>query len=124
MVRDPRDDKESKATPPSITRYVRTRVAHAIAAFLVALGLIRPRNPDGTLGPRKWKRLGALAGVIVLVILVWTSVHIVKPGTVAVPVTLGHPGKPLRPGVHITLPFTTTYWMSSRVAELHDVVAA
>ena len=60
MVRDPRDDKESKATPPSITRYVRTRVAHAIAAFLVALGLIRPRNPDGTLGPRKWKRLGAL----------------------------------------------------------------
>jgi regulator of protease activity HflC (stomatin/prohibitin superfamily) len=53
-------------------------------------------------------------GTIFAIIIVWTSVHVVQPGNVAVPVTFGHSGEPLGPGVHITLPFTRTYSMSTR----------
>ena len=49
-----------------------------------------------------------------MILFVWTSIHIVQPGTVAVPVTFGHAGKPLKAGFHITLPFTTAYSMSTR----------
>jgi regulator of protease activity HflC (stomatin/prohibitin superfamily) len=112
VVRDPREQVKE---PPSVTRYWRRRSAEGIRSFLVALGLKRPRNPDGTLGPRSWKRLSAFIGTIVLVILIWTSVHIVPPGNVAVPVTLGHSSKQISSGFHITLPFTTTYSMSTRV---------
>jgi regulator of protease activity HflC (stomatin/prohibitin superfamily) len=111
VVRDPREGRP----PPSFGRYLRERTGRAITSILVAIGLKRPRNPDGTLGRRSWKGLGAFLGTIVFVILVWTSVHIVPPGNVAVPVTLGHSGKPLKSGFHITLPFTTTYSMSTRV---------
>jgi regulator of protease activity HflC (stomatin/prohibitin superfamily) len=38
----------------------------------------------------------------------------VQPGTVAVPVTFGHAGKPLKAGPHITWPFTSAYSMSTR----------
>jgi prohibitin 1 len=38
----------------------------------------------------------------------------VKPGTVGVPVTLGHSGAPLSSGFHITLPLTTVYTMNVR----------
>src|SRR5439155_1708384 len=47
-------------------------------------------------------------------IIIWTSVHVVQPGNVAVPVTFGHAGEPLDPGLHITLPFTSAYSMSTR----------
>jgi regulator of protease activity HflC (stomatin/prohibitin superfamily) len=110
VVRDPREGRP----PPSFTRFLRERTVAAVSATFVALGLSRPRNPDGTFGRRKWKNLGAFIGTIVFVILVWTSIHIVPPGNVAVPVTLGHSGKPLSSGFHITLPFTTTYSMSTR----------
>jgi regulator of protease activity HflC (stomatin/prohibitin superfamily) len=113
MVRDPRD--RDVKTGPSLTAFLRDRLFTAISAALVAVGLRRPRYADGTLGPRSWKRLGIFLATIFVVAFVWTSIHVVQPGNVAVPVTLGHSGDPIGAGFHITLPFTTTYSMSVRV---------
>ena len=113
MVRDPRD--RDVKTGPSLTAFLRDRLSAAVTASLVAVGIKRPRNDDGTLGPRSWKRLGVFLGTIFAIAFVWTSIHVVQPGTVAVPVTIGHAGQPIGAGVHITLPFTTTYAMSTRV---------
>jgi len=113
MVRDPRD--QNVKTGPSLTGFLRDQITTGIAGTLVFIGVRRPRNPDGTLGPRSWKRLFAFLGTVFAIFFVWTSIHIVQPGTVAVPVTLGHAGDPIGPGFHITLPFTTTYAMPVRV---------
>ena len=110
LVVDPREVK----TNPSLTKFLRERISAAIVSGLVAIGILRPRNADGELGRRHWKGLFAFLGVIFAVIIVWTSVHIVQPGNVAVPVTFGHTGEPLDPGIHITLPFTNAYSMSTR----------
>ena len=110
MVRDPREIK----TNPSLTKFLRERITAGIIGSLVAIGVLRPRNPSGELGPRSWKGLGAFLGSIFAIVFVWTSVHIVQPGNVAVPVTFGHAGKPLRAGFHITLPFTTAYSVNTR----------
>jgi len=110
LVIDPREVK----TNPSLTKYLRERIGAAVIGSLVALGIMRPRNADGELGPRHWKGLFTFIGVIIAVIIVWTSVHIVQPGNVAVPVTFGHAGEPLGPGIHITLPFTNANSMSTR----------
>ena len=110
MVRDPREIKVN----PSLVRYLRERLSAAVIRRLVAIGVLRPRKANGELGPRSWKGLFAFLATIFVVVFVWTSIHIVQPGTVAVPVTLGHPGKPLDAGLHLTLPFTTAYSMSTR----------
>jgi regulator of protease activity HflC (stomatin/prohibitin superfamily) len=110
LVVDPRDVK----TNPSLTKFLRERISAAIVSGLTAIGILRPRTANGELGPRHWKGLFTFLGVILAVIVVWTSVHVVQPGNVAVPVTFGHSGEPLGPGVHITLPFTRTYSMSTR----------
>ncbi len=110
MVRDPRETREA----PSFGRYLRRQTGAAVEGTLVGLGVRRARTPEGDLLPRAWNRLAGTIGTIIFVLLVWTSVHIVAPGTVGVPVTLGHPGKPLRSGFHITLPFTWVYSMSIR----------
>jgi regulator of protease activity HflC (stomatin/prohibitin superfamily) len=110
MVRDPREVK----TNPSLTRFLRERMSAAFVSGLVLIGVLRPRTPSGELGPRSWKGLFAFLGTIFVIVLVWTSVHIVQPGTVAVPVRFGDSGKPLKPGFRITLPFTKVYSMSTR----------
>lgn len=110
MVRDPREVK----TNPSLTRFLRERMSAALVSGLVSIGVLRPRTASGELGPRSWKGLFAFLATIFAIVVVWTSVHIVQPGTVAVPVTFGHSGKPLKAGLHITLPFTTAYSMSTR----------
>ncbi len=110
MVRDPREIK----TNPSLTRFLRERMSGALVSGLVSIGILRPRTPSGELGPRSWKGLFTFLGAIFAIVFVWTSVHIVQPGTVAVPVTFGDAGKPLNAGFHITLPFTTAYSMSTR----------
>lgn len=88
-----------------------------VTAAAVWAGLVRPRLADGTKGPRHWKGAGALAALAFLVVFIWTSVHIVPPGNRAVPVTLGHPGDELSPGIHVTLPFTLTRNMSVRTEQ-------
>jgi regulator of protease activity HflC (stomatin/prohibitin superfamily) len=110
MVRDPREVK----TNPSLTRFLRERMSSAFVAGLVSIGVLRPRTATGELGPRSWKGLFGFLFAIFAIIFVWTSVHIVQPGTVAVPVTFGRSGKPLKAGIHLTLPFTTAYSMSTR----------
>jgi regulator of protease activity HflC (stomatin/prohibitin superfamily) len=110
MVRDPREVK----TNPTLTKFLRERMTAGIIGSLVAIGVLRPRNPSGELGPRSWKGLSAFLGAIFAIVFVWTSVHIVQPGSVAVPVTFGHSGKPLSAGFHITLPFTTAYSINTR----------
>jgi len=110
MVRDPREIK----TNPTLTKFLRERLSAGIVGSLVAIGVLRPRNPSGELGPRSWKGLAAFLGTIFAIVFVWTSVHIVQPGSVAVPVTFGHSGKPLGSGLHITLPFTTAYSINTR----------
>lgn len=112
VVRDPRGTGGPRRR--SLTGYALARVRTAIGSVLEGVGLKRVRNADGTLQPRAWKRLGIVTGSAILILFVWTSVHIVQPGTVAVPITLGHPGKPLGPGIHITLPLTTTYGLTVR----------
>jgi regulator of protease activity HflC (stomatin/prohibitin superfamily) len=123
MTSDPRvqrpiggivSDRREPKTAPSFGRFLFRQIGAAISAVLITLGVMRPRNPDGTLGPRSWKRLGTSIAIAFAIVFVWTSIHIVKPGTVAVPVTLGHAGKPLSAGFHITLPFTSAYGMSVR----------
>jgi len=110
MVRDPREVK----TNPTLTRFLRERMTSGTIGSLVAIGVLRPKLASGELGRRSWRGLATFLLSIFAIVFVWTSVHIVQPGTVAVPVTFGHPGKPLGPGLHITLPFTTTYAMSTR----------
>jgi regulator of protease activity HflC (stomatin/prohibitin superfamily) len=110
LLVDPREVK----TNPSLTKYLRERIGAGIIGGLVAIGFMRPRNANGELGPRHWKGLAAFIGVIIAIVIVWTSLHVVQPGNVAVPVTFGHAGKPLDPGLHITLPFTTAYSLSTR----------
>jgi regulator of protease activity HflC (stomatin/prohibitin superfamily) len=83
----------------------------------VATGVRRRRLDDGTLAPRAWGRLGATFGGLLLLLVVWTSVHVVPAGSVAGPVTLGRAGSPIGPGVHITLPFTQARTMSVRTQQ-------
>ncbi|GIU87571.1 MAG: hypothetical protein KatS3mg009_2086 [Acidimicrobiia bacterium] len=92
-------------------------VRGAVGRAAAWLGLVRPRLADGTKGPRRWKGVATLAGVAVAVIFVWTTVHVVPPGNRAIPVTLGHPGAELGPGIHLTLPFTVTRNMSVRTEQ-------
>jgi regulator of protease activity HflC (stomatin/prohibitin superfamily) len=106
-----RFEEEVKATK---THRLAAAVSRSVSAVLETLGIKRKRNAQGELEPRNWKRLGAVIGTAVLVILVWTSVHIVPPGNVAVPVTLGNPGEAIGSGIHVTWPFTQTKNMSIR----------
>jgi regulator of protease activity HflC (stomatin/prohibitin superfamily) len=111
MVRDPREVK----TNPSLVKFLRERLSAAFVGALVKIGVLRPRTATGELGPRSWKGLFIFLGTIFAIVFVWTSVHVVQPGNVAVPVTFGKAGTPLDPGLHITLPFTTTYSLSTRL---------
>ena len=110
MVRDPREIK----TNPSLTRFLRDRMSAALIAGLVGIGVLRPRTATGDLGPRHWKGLFAFLGTILAIVILYTSVHVVQPGSVAVPVTFGHAGEPRKAGLHITWPFTRTYSMTIR----------
>lgn len=110
VVRD-----EAHAPPRrTLSRYVGGQIGKGTASLLVGLGLRRQRNDDGTLGPRRWRNLVTTAAAITAVIVVWTSVHVVAPGNVGVPVTLGHAGEPVGAGVRITWPFTTMQRMPTR----------
>lgn len=90
------------------------RSGNLLNRALVDLGLRRPRLDDGSVGPRRWGRLAATFGALVAVLLVWTSLHVVPPGTVGIPVTLGRTGDVVGSGVRITWPLTTMNTVSTR----------
>ncbi len=118
MVRDPREVK----TNPSLTKFLRERMSAAFVSSLVTIGVLRPRTTSGDLGPRHWKGLFGFLGAIFAIIFVWTSIHIVQPGTVAVPVTFGHAGKPLERGAAHHVAVHQRVRDDDAHAELHDVV--
>src|SRR4051812_44113080 len=93
MVRDPREIK----TNPTLTRFLRERMTAGIIGTLVAIGILRPRMANGDLGRRSWRGLFTFLLSVFAIIIVYTSVHVVQPGTVGVPVTFGRAGKPLGP---------------------------
>ncbi len=98
-------------------RSMRQRIAHAGRVGLSAVGIVRPRNADGTLGPRAWKRLFGFVGACLVAFVLNTMIHIVSAGTIGIPVTLGHAGSPLDEGFHVTWPFTSVAPMSIRTTD-------
>jgi regulator of protease activity HflC (stomatin/prohibitin superfamily) len=105
------DDAPEK---PAKRSGVLAAVGRGVAALLEAIGLKRKRNADGSLQPRAWKRLGIVGGSAVVVLFLWTMVHIVPAGSVGVPITLGKAGGELGPGLQLTVPFTQVKTMSTR----------
>jgi regulator of protease activity HflC (stomatin/prohibitin superfamily) len=109
-----------KITPPGLDdggaprRTIASLVGGAVGGLLELVGLRRPRDDDGTLGPRPWRRLGTVFGGLLLAYLLSTMIHVVPAGSVGVPVTLGAAGDPLDAGFHLTLPFTRVQLLSAR----------
>jgi regulator of protease activity HflC (stomatin/prohibitin superfamily) len=95
-------------------RYTASRIGSAAANATEAIGLKRKRRDDGTLEPRHWRPLAVTVGVGAFALLAWSSVHVVAPGNVGIPVRMGRTGRPLRPGLHVTWPLTSVQQMSSR----------
>jgi regulator of protease activity HflC (stomatin/prohibitin superfamily) len=103
---------DDDAPEPKTVRFFHF-VGHSITAVLVALGLKRKRRADGTREPRPWGRVIAIWGTALVLFIVFSAGHIVGPGNVGVPVTLGSAGEPLDPGLHFTAP-----WPFTRVSEI------
>lgn len=115
---------EGEEPPPGRARRGTAKLFEWLGSITVALGLRRGVNADGELEPRNRKALWLTIGAVVVGLFVWTSVHVVPPGNVAVPVTLGHPGTQIDSGLHITWPFTQTKNMSVRTEQYSMTAAA
>lgn len=92
----------------------RARLWRFLDGILVGVGLRRPRDEDGNLGPRSWRRLSGTFGGLLVAWLLYTMIAIVPAGSVGVPVTLGHAGSPLGQGFHIAPPLTSLKVISAR----------
>jgi len=103
---------------------IRTGIGRAISAALVAVGLKRGRNDDGTPAPRHTGRLVGIVGVLVVVLLVFSMLHIVPAGTVLIPVTLGDAQTAETQGLHVTLPWPLTRVTSMSVRVQNYTMAA
>jgi regulator of protease activity HflC (stomatin/prohibitin superfamily) len=103
---------------------IRTGIGRAASAGLVAVGLKRGRNDDGTPADRHTGRLLAIVGVFVAVLLVFSMLHIVPAGTVLVPVTLGDAQTAETQGLHVTLPWPLTRVTSMSVRVQNYTMAA
>jgi regulator of protease activity HflC (stomatin/prohibitin superfamily) len=106
-------DDPQPGDPPKHPR--RAAVARGISSALVAVGLKRGRDDDGTLLPRKSGRLIAIAAALIVVLLAVTMLHIVPAGNVLVPITLGEAQDQLDQGLHVTLPWPLTQVASMSV---------
>jgi regulator of protease activity HflC (stomatin/prohibitin superfamily) len=98
----------------SLSVRVASLVARAVTVILTEAGIRRRRTASGDLEPRAWGRLVCVAASLVAVVAVWTSLHVVAPGSVGVPVTLGRPAKALGAGFHVTWPFTSVSTLTVR----------
>ncbi len=106
------------ARPP-----ISTRLGRSLSRVLVGIGVRRPRDEDGNLGPRRWSRLVLVFGGAFALWVLSTMIAIVPAGSVGVPVTLGHAGAPLGQGFHIAPPLTSLKVISARTTA-YTMVAA
>lgn len=109
-----KNSPESAPAPDPRKTSMRRRVAHAGRVGLATVGIARPRNADGSLGDRHWKRLVGFSGALIVGFLLNTMIHVVPAGSIGIPVTLGHAGSPLDEGFHVTWPLTSVAQMSIR----------
>ena len=107
---------------PPLTHEVppRTPECRRSSAALVAVGIKRPRNDDGTLGRRSWKRLCVSSARSSRSCSSGPRSTSSSPAPSRSRSPSAMPASRSGPALHITLPFTTTYSMPTRVAELHD----
>ncbi len=106
-------DEPAPGDPPKHPRLA--TIGHGFSSALVAVGLKRGRDDDGTLLPRKTGRLLAIAAGLIVVILAVTMLHIVPAGNVLVPITLGDAQTQEGQGLHVTLPWPITQVASMSV---------
>jgi regulator of protease activity HflC (stomatin/prohibitin superfamily) len=106
-------DEPAPGDPPKHPRMA--AVGRGISSAMVAVGLKRGRDDDGTLQPRKTGRLVAIVAGLVVVILAVTMLHIVPAGNVLVPITLGDAQTQEGQGLHVTLPWPITQVASMSV---------
>lgn len=103
---------------------VRTAVGRGLGSAMVAIGFKRAQNEDGTLAPRHTGRLASIVGVVVVVLVVFSMLHIVPAGTVLVPVTLGEAQTAETQGLHVTLPWPLTRVTSMSIRIQNYTMAA
>jgi len=92
-------------------------LARRVRKLFEATGLKRRRSSDGGLESRRWDRLAFTAGAAIALYVLTTTVQVVAPGTVGVPVTFGRTGEQLQPGIHLTVPFTRITEISTRTSQ-------
>lgn len=90
------------------------RVRGVAKGLLVAVGLRRARRADGSLAPRRTRRLLGILSAAFTFWLLGSVIAVVPAGSVGVPVTLGHAGTGLDQGIHLTWPFTEVKPISIR----------
>ena len=109
------EGEETKVTTSAKASGAAKGVGGALGRATAAVGLTRPKLADGTRGPRKSSRLVAIVAIVVGVGLVASMGHIVDPGSVVIPETLGSAGAPLDEGFHLTAPWPITQVSSMSV---------
>ncbi|MGZ4706506.1 MAG: prohibitin family protein [Acidimicrobiales bacterium] len=100
------DEPVAPETPKK--RSLLSPIGHLLSKLLVALGIKRAVNEDGSPGERHLGRFAGIVGGLVLVLLIVSAVHITSAGYVTVPVTAGNAQTQLGEGLHVTLPWPIT----------------
>ncbi len=99
-------DEPAPGDPPKHPRMA--AVGRGLDSALVAIGLKRGHDDDGTFLPRKTGRLlGILGGLFVIALMV-SMLHIVPAGNVLVPIRFGDAQAQEGQGLHVTLPWPIT----------------
>ena len=106
-------DEPMPGDPPKHPRMA--AIGRGLDGALVAVGLRRGRDDDGTLLPRKTGRLVAIVAGLFLVALGVSMLHVVPAGNVLVPITLGDAQSQEGQGLHVTLPWPITQVASMSV---------
>lgn len=98
-------------------RFVFALIFLGFAVAMLAVGHIEyhddfnDNNPVHTVGLRRWALIPL--GLFFL-FLIWSTVRIIGPGDVGIPVTLGSAGKPIHQGMHLTWPIADVKRLSIR----------
>jgi regulator of protease activity HflC (stomatin/prohibitin superfamily) len=115
-------DEPAPGDPPKHPRMA--AVGRGLDGALVAVGLKRGRDDDGTLRPRKTRRLVAIVATLFIIALGFSMLHIVPAGNVLVPITLGDAQAQEGQGLHVTLPWPITQVASMSVQTQNYTMSA